>query len=241
MTREELQATFDQQAASYDGQWAKLAPLRDALNMLMGAVLSEIPADARILCVGSGTGSEILYLAERFPQWRFTAVEPSARMLEICHRRTAEQGIASRCAFHEGYLESLPPTGAFHAATSILVSQFVLEREARSQFFRTIAERLHPGGYLISADLSSRVGSADWQSLFEVWLRMMKSADVPPEASARLRSVYEHDVAVWPPAEVGATIASGGFESPIPFFQAGLIRAWYCRRAVVDADATRTD
>jgi tRNA (cmo5U34)-methyltransferase len=91
-----------------------------------------------------GTGAEIVYLAQRFPQWRFTAVEPSAPMLEVCRLRAEEHGIASRCVFHEGYLDSLPPSEAFDAATSLLVSQFILEREARSDFFRTIAERLRP-------------------------------------------------------------------------------------------------
>ena len=230
MQREELQANFDQQAASYDRQWTRLAPVRDGLHLLVSAVFSDLPDDARILCVGAGTGAEITYLANKFPQWRFTAVEPSAPMLEVCRRRAKEHGIATRCVFHEGYLDSFPPSKPFDAATSLLVSQFILEPEARSDFFRSIAERLRPGGYLASADLASDTGSATYQSLLDVWLRMMKAADVAPEMVERLRVAYGRDVAVLPPEKVCAIIASGGFEPPIQFFQGGLIHAWYSKR-----------
>lgn len=231
MEREELQKVFDQKCASgYDQQWSKMAPLRDALHLLMGAVLSELGAEARILCVGAGTGPELLDLAERFPGWRFVAVEPSGPMLDVCRRKAEERGIAARCAFHEGYLESLPPSEPFDAATSLLVSQFLLDREARSGFFREIADRLRPGGYLVNADLASDASPAGYESLREVWFRVMRSGDLAPEALEKMRAAYDRDVAVLPPEEVGRILSSAGFGAPVQFFQAGLIRAWYARR-----------
>ncbi|MCX6048907.1 MAG: class I SAM-dependent methyltransferase, partial [Chloroflexi bacterium] len=154
MQQEAITALFDQQAASYDQQWRKLAPINDALHLLTSTVLSELPPQAKILCVGAGTGAEILYLAQKFPEWRFTAVEPSTAMLDVCRRRVEEQGIAARCLFHAGYLDSLPSHGSFDAATAFLVSQFILEREVRSKFFQSIAERLCPTGLLVSSDLA---------------------------------------------------------------------------------------
>ena len=95
MLAEEVTAIFDQQAPIYDQQWAKVAPLRDALNLLVAAVFSELPPDARVLCVGAGTGSEILYLASRFPGFYFTAVEPSGPMLEVSTRHWLEHVASS--------------------------------------------------------------------------------------------------------------------------------------------------
>jgi tRNA (cmo5U34)-methyltransferase len=70
---------FDQVVANkYDEQAARLAPLHGALHLLISAIFSDLPAEARILCVGAGTDSELLYLAKKFPRWHFTAVEPSA-------------------------------------------------------------------------------------------------------------------------------------------------------------------
>lgn len=79
-----------QRASSYDKQAAKLAPVYDALYLLIRLVLFELPADARILCVGVGTGSELVALAQAFPQWRFTAVEPAAPMLDICRQKAKD-------------------------------------------------------------------------------------------------------------------------------------------------------
>lgn len=231
MEREELKAVFDQKCASgYDQQWSKIAPLREALHLLIAAVLSDLEADARILCVGAGTGPELIDLAERFPGWRFVAVEPSAPMLDVCRRKVEERGIAARCEFHEGYLESLPPGEAFDAATSLLVSQFILDREARTGFFRGIADRLRSGGVLVNADLSSDARPAAYQSLLDVWFRMMRPAALTPEAIEKMRAAYDRDVALLPPEEVGKIISAGGFDAPVQFLQTGLIRGWYARR-----------
>lgn len=231
MEREELQKVFDQKCASgYDEQWAKMAPLREALHLLIGAVFSELGAEARVLCVGAGTGPELIYLAERFPGWRFVAVEPSAPMLDVCRRKAEERGIAARCEFHEGYLESLAPGETFDAATSLLVSQFLLDREVRTGFFRGIADRLRPGGFVVNADLASDASPAAYRSLSDVWFRVMRAGDLTPEAIEKMRAAYDRDVAVLPPDEVGEIISAGGFDAPIQFLQTGLIRAWYARR-----------
>lgn len=232
MRQNEIKAIFDQQAASYDAQWAKTAPIKECLYFLLESLFAELPADARVLCVGVGTGAELAHLAQRHPAWRFTAVEPSGPMLDICRQRAADEGFASRCHFHEGYLDSL--TAAVEpqhdAATCFLVSQFILDPQERSAFFRQIAERLKPGGTLASADLASDVASPEYGVLLRAWMHMMAASDVSPEAMERMREAYANDVAVLPPGRIAAMIASGGFELPVLFFQAGLIHAWRSRR-----------
>ncbi|WP_232288441.1 class I SAM-dependent methyltransferase [Anaeromyxobacter sp. K] len=61
--------------------------MRDALHLVTRLALGELPAQARILCVGAGTGAELLSLAAAFPGWRFTAVDPSEPMLRRCRAR----------------------------------------------------------------------------------------------------------------------------------------------------------
>ena len=231
MQRQEPPIAFGHEhAAAYDARFAKLAAMRDALHLLTSAVLADLPAESRILCVGAGTGAELIYFAQKFPQWRFAVVEPSGPMLEVCRRKAEERGITPRCVFHEGYLDSLPPSAAFDAATSLLVSQFILAPEARAGFFRAIAERLQPGGYLVSADLASDTTSATYQSLLEVWIRLMRETGSPPEQLEKMRVTYGRDVAVLPLEQVSSIIASGGFGTPVLFLQTGLIHAWYAQR-----------
>ena len=230
MNSEQLTSIFDRQAPTYDQQWAKLAAFRDGLHLLLGSIFHGLPSTARVLCVGAGTGAEIVHLAAHFPGWTFTAVDPSVGMLNACRQRIADQGHAGRCTFHEGFLDSLPEVEPFDAATCLLVSQFILDPRARSDFFRSIAGRLRPGGILASSDLAADTRSAAYQSLLEVWLRTMAVADVPPDGLQRMREAYARDVAILPALEIEAVIASGGFERPVQFFQAGLIHAWYAIR-----------
>lgn len=230
MQSDNIKAIFDQQAAGYDTRWAKIAPIRDALHFLLEAVFAGLPAQARILCVGAGTGEEIDYLAKRHPRWTFTAVEPSGAMLDICRRKAEAGGYLSRCAFHEGYLATLPDQSSFDAATSFLVSQFLTDRNARVDFFRSIAARLRPDGLLASSDLASDVDSTAYTALLTTWENMMRAADIPTAGVAQMREAYRRDVAVLPPAQVAAIIAEAGFDEPVMFYQAGLIHAWFARR-----------
>jgi len=238
MEQDELKAVFDQQAAGYDAQWAKTAPIRDGMYFLLDSVFADLPADARVLCVGAGTGTELLYLAARFPGWRLTAVEPSAPMLDVCRRRAAEAGIAERCSFHEGYVDTLPVAATHDAATCFLVSQFILDNQARSAFFRAIAGRLKPGAVLASSDLAAGAGAPDYERLLPLWLKVMASAEVSPEGLARMKAAYAKDVAILPPLNVVAIIEAGGFEAAAQFYQSGLIHAWFARRAANGAPGT---
>jgi len=231
MRQDEIKALFDQQAASYDTQWAKTAPIRHCLHLLLGSLFAELPDDAKILCVGVGTGDELIYLATQNSGWTFSAVEPSGPMLDICRQRTQKEGVASRCTFHEGYLGSLPLTEKYDAATCFLVSQFILEEHERAGFFSDIAERLKPNGVLASADLASDVDSPEYEVLLRAWMTMMSSLHASPEAMERIRNAYANDVGVLSPAKVKSIIEAGGFTLPVQFFQAGLIHAWLSKRA----------
>ncbi len=231
MNPSDLVSIFDQQAAGYDRQWAKTAPIRDCLYLLLDPLFAGLPADARVLCVGVGTGMEMAHLARVFPRWTFTAVEPSGAMLEVCRAKAAKGGYASRCRFHEGYLDTLPAEDGFDAATCFLVSQFILDENRRSDFFRSIAARLRAGALLASSDLAADVTSPAYDALLELWLAMMRGAGIPSSGLEQMRAAYARDVAILPPARVAAIIRAGGFGEPVPFYQSGLIQAWFARRA----------
>jgi tRNA (cmo5U34)-methyltransferase len=230
MHKNELKALFDKQAPGYDKQWERMAPIRDCLQFILQSIFVDLPENARILCVGVGTGAELALLARNYPYWSFTVVEPSEAMLEICRQRAKAEGFASRCYFHEGYLDALPTQDMHDAATCFLVSQFILDQEARSAFFHSIAQRLRSGGILTSSDLASDVNSSYYEALLPVWLHMMSSTSIEPERLERMRAAYAKDVAVLPPKVIASIIESGGFESPVLFFQAGLVHAWFSKR-----------
>lgn len=231
MNQDELKAVFDKQATGYEEQQKKLAPVHDGLYFQLEWIFSELPTSARILCVGLGAGVELSYLASRFPNWRFTAVEPAGAMLDVCRQRAEKEGYISRCTFHEGYVESLPDVVLHDAATCFMVSQFILDNEARSNFFRAISERLKNNAILVSADLSSSVGTPEYEALLKVWVNMLHAANVPTDAIEKTHSAWEKDVAILPPNEVKSIIERGGFGSPVQFYQAGFVHAWFSKNS----------
>ncbi|KAB8330030.1 methyltransferase domain-containing protein [Scytonema tolypothrichoides VB-61278] len=220
----------EERASTYDERAAKVAPLRDTLHLLTRLILCELPFDARILCVGVGTGLELIYLAREFPQWQFTAVEPAPAMLNICRQQAEACGVASRCTWHQGYLDSLPASEPFDAVTCLLVSHFFIQQEERRNFFSQIASRLRSQGYLVSADLASDMSTSSYQSLREVWTRMLKYAEYPEQDIEKFLDSHGRDAAVLPPHEVASIIASSGFDVPVLFLQTLFIHAWYARR-----------
>ena len=218
-------------AASYDDQWVKLAAMKEALHLFTRVVFAGLPEEAQILCVGAGTGAELLDLARHRPRWHFTAVEPAGAMLEVCRAKAEEAGIAPRCRFHEGYLDSLPPSDPFDAATCFLVSHFLTDKAERQGLFAEIAARLRPEGLLVSADISADMDSPAFARLLPLWLGMMRYAGFPEDQVETMRSALGQGVAVLPANEVAALIEAGGFADPVLIFQSLLVHAWSARRA----------
>lgn len=230
MNQDELKAVFDQQASGYEQQQKKLAPIHEGLYFQLEWIFSELPDNARILCLGLGAGAELSYLANKFPNWSFTAVEPSGAMLSVCRQRAEKESFTSRCTFHEGYLESLPDLEPHDAATCFMVSQFFLDKEERTSFFRSIAARLRPEGILVSADLSAEVGSHEYKELLRAWVSMLHAADVPAGAIEKIHATWTKDVAILPASKVMTIIKHGGFSLPVQFYQAGFVHAWCAKR-----------
>jgi len=230
MNNDELKVVFDQQASGYERQQETLSPIIKGLHFMLESVFAELPANAHILCVGLGTGAELVHLAKCFPGWSFMALEPSGKMLDMCRKRVEEEGLSSRCQFHEGYLESLSNTEKYDGATCFMVSQFILDNDARSAFFRDISCRLNAGGILASADLTADVNAKAFDPLLQTWVNMLHAAEVPPETIKKTREAWAQHVAILPANVVASIIEVGGFEAPVAFYQAGFIQAWFSKR-----------
>lgn len=230
MSQSSSPSRFDaQNAASYDERWAPLAPMRDSLHLQISLVLRDLPADARVLCVGVGTGPELAALARRFPNWRFIACDPSAPMLEQCRRRAEAEGFSDRCEFHACYVHELPPVEPAHVATTLLVSHFIVDPGQRVEFFRQVAARLRPGGLLITADLCCP-DDASKEPLIEVWCQMMRFVGADEEKIKATLALYDSEVAIRTPATMAAILSEAGFENPAQFCQNLLIHAFFARR-----------
>lgn len=58
---------------------------------------------------------------------------------------------------------------------------------------------------------------------------MSGGGTLAPEEIERMREAYQRDAAFLPPQDVFEIITLGGFDSPVLFFQAEMIPAWYAK------------
>lgn len=216
-------------ADAYDRRNSALAPISDCLHFLLGLVLADLPADARVLCVGVGTGAEILSLARAYPGWSFVGVDPSEDMLAVGRNRLEQAGVLDRCQLLRGYVHDAPGDG-FDAVVSLLVAHFI-KREDRSPFYSEIHARLKPGGRFASAEISGDLDAPEFPTLLEDWKRIQVLMGATPESLAKLSGALRNGLGVLPPAETEALWRAAGFPKPIPFFQAFMIRGWHAAKA----------
>ena len=223
---------FDREhAAVYDRQFEPVAAMREALHLFTRLVLTDLPSDARILCVGVGTGLELVALADVFPGWRFTAVEPSGPMLDQCRAKVEALGLSDRCTLHEAYVDELPPTDPFDAATALLVSHFLTDDDERRAFYRAIADRLTPGGLFVNADISRAPRPEVDAELRRGWTNMFRLVGAAEEKIKANLDTLDEKVGVRTAEQIEAMLASAGFAGAAQFYQALLVRAWVARRA----------
>lgn len=219
---ESIEKYFSKSSATdYDEQRRGLAPIKEALHLAMLGFLSRLKEDAHLLCVGAGTGQELLFLARKFPSWQFTVVEPAADMLDICKSKAKSEGFDSRCTFHEGYVDSLPKSARYDGATAILVSQFIVEKQQRIEFFADISSRLVSGALVINAELASDMSSGENEQLAGAWLSMHKDAVLNTSTEP-----FGKTVSVLSQGDIQEVLKLGGLNEPVLFFQTLLIHAW---------------
>ena len=221
---------FTQEASKgYDERNRQLAPIAENMHFLIRLILRELPERARILCVGVGTGAEILSLSKAFPEWTFVGVDPSANMLEVGRDRLIEAGVLDRCELIHGYVHDVPSGENFDVVLSVLVAHFV-KREERLGFFQAMNARLRPGGYLINTEISFDLNSPLFPAMLKNWEGVQKVMGGTPESLATLPQQLREVLSVLSPAETESVLKESGVDLPVKFFQAFMICGWYGRK-----------
>ena len=206
LPRSTMTAFDAEMAATYDDRFAALRALQDAMHLIVQTEFSGLAPDASLLVAGAGTGAEVRKLAAAYPGYRFHLVDPSGPMLEIAKFHAAAEGFTERCTFQTGYVDDVTEAG-FDAATSLLVSHFLTEADARAAYFQAIADRLKPGAPLFVADLSADRDAPDFDRLMQVWLNLMTHAGMTPEGRATYAAAFGHDFAAMNPTSSTFVIA----------------------------------
>jgi tRNA (cmo5U34)-methyltransferase len=217
---------FSEAAKMYDEKNRQLAPISDNLHFLIRLILQEAPTHSRVLCVGVGTGAEILSLAKAFPEWSFVGVDPSMGMLDVCRERLEAAGVFNRCELLQGYVHDVPSGENFDIALSIFVAHFV-KREDRVSFYQGMSQRLHTRGILINTEISYDLDSQEFPLMLKNWAAVQSLMGATPESLAKLSQVLRENLTVISPTETEGLLKQSGIDTPVRFFQAFMISGWY--------------
>jgi ubiquinone/menaquinone biosynthesis C-methylase UbiE len=140
--------TYDSVAEAYDRTWRPNFE-RVARDLVAVTGLGDLPPDASVLDVGTGTGAVALEAAHRVPRGVIVGVDPSVPMLALARANAPLTPVAAESP-------GLPfPTGRFDAAVAnLVISHF----ERYDTSLADIVRVLRPGG---------RLGVTAWGSVDE--------------------------------------------------------------------------
>lgn len=217
---------FTNSASVYDERNRQLAPIADNMHFLIRLILKNAPVCAHVLCVGVGTGTEILSLSKSFPEWTFVGVDPSIGMLNVCRERLSNAGVLSRCELIHGYVHDVPKGENFDAALSILVAHF-LKIEDRLNFYQAMCDRLSTNGILINTEISFDLNSQEFPLMLKNWEAVQSMMGATPESLANLALQLREMLSVISPIETESLLHQSGIHLPVRFFQAFMISGWY--------------
>lgn len=144
--------TFDRDAAAYDAARRRLVPCFDAFYGTVARCLAGLPASARVLDLGAGTGLLSGLLLERVPVERIDLVDVSEGMLAVARQRFTTDGCA-RVTFTVAAMEDFFPAAdtAYDAVMSALAIHHLAD-DAKRALFRRVHDGLAPGGVFVNAD-----------------------------------------------------------------------------------------
>ncbi|MDQ2841593.1 MAG: class I SAM-dependent methyltransferase [Acidobacteriota bacterium] len=197
----------------------------DLSACILAAKLESVDK-ARVLVAGAGgNAQEVSSIAKLRPEWKFTAVDPSAAMLDLAKERIAELGVTLSVDVVHGYVDDLPREPTFDAATLLGVLHHVSKTQDKLRLLRSIADRLKTGAPLILA--CNCQPYENQPLLLAAWRqRWLMAGTSESEADSKLAKIL---AGATPPAseeEVCALLRELGFREITRFFSSLFWVAW---------------
>jgi tRNA (cmo5U34)-methyltransferase len=194
---------------------------------VMAAVLLQlgIGNTGHILAVGAGGGAELARFAATCQAWRFTAVDPSAAMLESAVTRLTKSGAADRLSTHQGTALDAPD-GPFDAATAFLALHFVPDDGQRLAQLKAIRLRLKPGAPFLMINGASDKSSDIFNRDLARYLSHARLNGADEEFLEQAETMQREMIHFVSPAREEALLREAGFSNIAPFYKAFWIEGW---------------
>jgi ubiquinone/menaquinone biosynthesis C-methylase UbiE len=178
-------APFDSLAAQYDQLEAANPILQWMRQRVQAAALAAFPAQARLLEIGCGTGTDALFFAQR--GFQIVAMDPSAEMLALAREKISQAGYERQAAFAQTGIEQMKSLIETYGRASFdaIFSNFGALNCTREVlgFAKCALQLLRPSGKLL---VSVMPPLCPWEIVY-YYLKMK-----PHEATRRWRGLTEN-------------------------------------------------
>ena len=204
-------------SAGYERLQSQVIPGYGSLARLSVALLAASPlagaSGAEVLVAGCGTGSELLEAVAQRPDWRLTALDPSAEMLAEAQQRLHDHAaIQWQQSTAEALVDQAGMTGRFAGALSVLVLQSLPDDGSKLAFLSALARSLQPGAQLVLVDLmQTSLPSLEGQ-LDAAWRGFQRASGLDASNQEGL-----HPIGL---ARLTSLVNAAGFGDPARVFQA---------------------
>jgi tRNA (cmo5U34)-methyltransferase len=158
-----------------------IAPAYDALSFLFfGSTLrkaqlpflAEIPAGAKILLIGGGTGWLLKEITRRVPVGDILYLEASGKMLQLSQHKLKNASPSHRVEFRLGTEKNLEPREKF----DFIISPFILDLyppQELGKLCQTLYDHLNPTGKWQVTDFVIPNGRGFWPVTQKLFMEMM--------------------------------------------------------------------
>ncbi|QBQ06995.1 class I SAM-dependent methyltransferase [Sporosarcina pasteurii] len=222
---------FDREMANeYDKGVRRTLPTYDALFRLVQTYLrNHVSNDAQILIVGAGGGNELAILAPQNPAWAFTAVDPSAPMLELAKQKAQQFELKNDLHFIKGTIDDVNSCAQYDAATFMLVLHFIEHDEEKLAQLKSIRERLSNGAPFIIATMFGNTESAEFKEQLALWKAYwLDSTDLTEEDVDEMEKAVRN-LSFLPEEKIVNMLQEAGFGNIAKFFTTNMFGGWICK------------
>jgi len=204
-------------SSGYERLQSQVIPGYGSLARLSVALLAASPvagaSGAEVLVAGCGTGAELLEAVAQRSDWRLTALDPSADMLQEARERLGEQAsIQWQQSTVEALVDEAGMAGRFAGALSVLVLQSLPDDGCKLAFLTALARCLQPGAQLVLVDLMQTSLPSLEDQLDQAWRGFQRASGLDASSQEGL-----HPIGL---ARLTSLVNAAGFGDPARVFQA---------------------
>jgi tRNA (cmo5U34)-methyltransferase len=192
----DIKARFEAESApAYGTNMARWIPdFEYAHQLLLDSISLHIPAHAKGVDLGAGSGRVSKFLLEAFPDSHLTLVDLSTNMLKEAERQLSPQ--ANRCQFVVGDIFDANvefPKNSLDYVVSVFAICHAQGREVYEQLYGRIYDWLKPNGYFVCYDhvLGDTLPLTALNALG--WYRLLSASQPLEQAKDGIVSTYQED------------------------------------------------